>query len=283
MVDVELGYAQPQLPRTTMGALVALGELLDGRRNPDDASSRAEYGRTRARWRLCGGRPAAHQRVDAPEIRALLDLRRARHVPLILDRRDGAGELATRSPRPACRSSIACPVARTRPHRPRQGRGRPLAALDVPAKLVSRRRRASRSRRLAARPPVRRAHGVARRARRRRRRCARSRSRRPRCWASPSASAALREGKDADLCVLNGDPLAAGTSVLATWIDGEVVWKAHARAPRPCIEVDELTSATATILRPGSSDPRRRIAEVGERVSIRAARRVVHGARACRA
>ena len=88
----------------------------------------------------------------------------------------------------------------------------------------------------------------------------------------------LREGKDADLCVLNGDPLAPATSVLATWVDGEVVWKAHDDEHATVIEVGELHVGDGRILRPGQLLMQGgRIRDVGERVSHPRGATVVRG------
>ncbi|NOT30539.1 MAG: amidohydrolase family protein, partial [Planctomycetes bacterium] len=290
MVDVELGYARPQLPRTTMGAIVALGELMDGAARPADPAVVAEYGRrapTDLARALAAKIPLRIAAVDAAEIRAVLAFAAERRVPLILDRADAAGELASEI------AAAGVPVVYRLPYWPNaqsldrgKGEDERWLALDVPAKLVqagvrvaitgSSPRDLLFAARLASRGGLERAAalraitlapaemlGVAQRV------------------------GSLREGKDADLCVLNGDPLEAGTSVLATWVEGALVWKAHDgksgdesyREPRATVlEVDELHVGDGSILRPGQllmQDGR--IREVGTRVSHPRGATVVRG------
>jgi imidazolonepropionase-like amidohydrolase len=290
MVDVELGYAKPQLPRTTMGAIVALEELLDGAERPDDAGVQAEYGRRTAAELARALRSRVPLRISAvrePEIRALLELARERAVPLVLDRADGAGALAAEI------AAADVPVVFRLPYWPNtqsmdRGKGEDdrWLALDVPARLTRAGARVAITgnsprdllfaARLASRGGLEPAAalraitlapaeilGVAQRV------------------------GSLRVGKDADLAVLNGDPLAPGTSVLATWVDGEVVWRASRKdssdaVGRPTvIEVAELHVGDGTVLRPGQllmQDGR--IREVGERVAHPRGATVVRG-RSC--
>jgi len=290
MVDVELGYARPQLPRTTMGAIVALGELLDLAADPDDARLVSEYGpRTGpALARALAARvPLRLSASDAEEIRALLGFAAERRVPLVLDRAEGAGPVAAEI------AAAGVPVVYRLPYSPNApavDRGKEEDArwptLDVPAQLVKAGARVAITgsaprdllfaARLASRGGLEPAAalraitlapaeilGVAQRV------------------------GSLRAGKDADLCVLNGDPLAPGTSVLATWVDGEVAWTPaqHAskeddgRASRATvIEVEELHVGDGEVLRPGQllmQDGR--IREVGARVSRPRGATVVRG------
>ena len=292
-VDVGLGYARPQLPRTTMGAIVALGELLDAAEEPDDPALVAEYGRrtpVELARALANRVPLRIGAVDEPEIRALLEFAAERHVPLILDRADAAGGLASEI------AAAGVPVVYRVPYWPNsmsidRGKGEDdrWLELDVPARLVKAGARVAITgssprdllfaARLASRGGLERAAalraitlapaemlGVAQRV------------------------GSLREGKDADLCVLNGDPLEAGTSVLATWVEGVMVWKARDgksgdasyREPRATVlEVDELHVGDGSILRPGQllmQDGR--IREVGARVSHPRGATVVRG-RSC--
>ncbi|HEX6881888.1 MAG TPA: amidohydrolase family protein [Planctomycetota bacterium] len=288
MVDVELGYARPQLPRTTMGAIVALGELLDLAGDPDDARLVSEYGpRTglalaRA---LAAKVPLRLAASDAEEIRALLAFAAERRVPLVLDRAEGAGAVADEI------AAAGVPVVYRLPwvpNAPAVDRGKEEDArwptLDVPARLVKAGARVAITgssprdllfaARLASRGGLEPAAalraitlapaeilGVAQRV------------------------GSLRAGKDADLCVLNGDPLASSTSVLATWVDGEVAWtpdrhaREDARGSRATvIEVEELHVGDGEVLRPGQlliQDGR--IREVGARVSHPRGATVVRG------
>lgn len=289
MVDVPLGYTRPQLPRTTMGAIVALGELLDAAARPDDPALAAEYGRragpelARA---LAAKVPLRLSAVDGPEIRALLEFAAQRHVPLILDRADAAGELAAEI------AAAGVPVVYRLPYAANsssQDRGKEeddrWLTLDVPAKLAKAGARVAVTgnsprellfaARLASRGGL--DPAVALRA----------------ITLTPAEIlgaaqrvGSLREGKDADLCVLNGDPLAPGASVLATWVAGELVWKAarhdtdeDGKGERATvIEVSELHVGDGQVLRPGELLMQGgRIREVGASVSHPLGATVVRG------
>lgn len=291
MVDVELGYARPQLPRTTMGAIVALGELLDAAARPTDPALVLEYGRrtpvdlARA---LAAKVPLRIGAEEAPEIRALLAFVAERHVPLILDRASAAGELAAEI------AAAGVPVIYRLPYWPNTqswDRGKDeddrWLAFDVPAKLVKAGARVAITgssprdllftAQLASRGGLERAAAL------------RAITLTPAEILGVAARVgSLREGKDADLCVLNGAPLDAGTSVLATWVEGALVWQAHAGkrhdgedpalSRATVIEVDELHVGDGVVLRPGQLLMQQgRIREVGARVSHPRGATVVRG------
>lgn len=291
MVDVELGYARPQLPRTTMGAIVALGELLDAAARPTDPALVLEYGR---RTPVDLGRALAAKvpmRIgaeEAPEIRALLAFAAERHVPLILDRASAAGELASEI------AAAGVPVVYRVPYWPNspswdRGKGEDdrWLTLDVPSKLVRAGARVAITgasprdllfaARLASRGGLERAAAL------------RAITLTPaEILGVATRVGSLREGKDADLCVLNGEPLEAGTSVLATWVEGALVWKAHAGKAHDgedpalsratVIEVAELHVGDGLVLRPGQLLMQQgRIREVGARVSHPRGATVVRG------
>src|SRR5258706_7201079 len=93
-IDVGMGMELPQLPKTIMGAVVALRELFDiARGGPDDGS----YGpalsstlggllREHKPWRMGAN--------EAAEVRALLAFFKEAGEPLVIDGGQGAGELA---------------------------------------------------------------------------------------------------------------------------------------------------------------------------------------------
>jgi len=286
--DLELGYARPQLPRSTPGAIVALGELLDLAASPDDPDLRREYGpRAGAALAkaLASKIPLRIGASEEPEIRALLDFAAERHVPLILDHADAAGELADEI------AGAKVAVVYRLPYWPNSisvDRGKReedrWIELDGPARLAragvrlaitgSSPRDLLFAARLASRGGLEPAAAL-------------------RAITLGSAEilgvaqrvGSLKAGKDADLCVLNGAPLASGSSVLATWVDGRVVWtpggKAHDERNATVIEVDELHVGDGRVLRPGQllmQDGR--IREVGQRVSHPRGATVVRG-RSC--
>ncbi|MEO0650403.1 MAG: hypothetical protein AAFZ65_06980, partial [Planctomycetota bacterium] len=92
--DVGLGVPQNQLPRSTMGAIMALGELLDGVEagaeldayGPVAVASLSELIEGGAAWRVTA--------VEEHEIRALIEFASERNLKLIVDGAHGAGDLA---------------------------------------------------------------------------------------------------------------------------------------------------------------------------------------------
>lgn len=279
--DQDLGYARPQLPRSAMGAIVALDELLDGSTGPGASTFEREYGRRTAGElaRLLGARTPLRLSASEPaEIRALIEFAARRHVPVVIDRAEGAAEVAAEI------AAAGLPVVFRVPYYPNNSasdRGKDPEArwveLDAPAALVAAGARVAITgwstrdllfaARLASRGGLEPAAAL------------RAITLAPaEMLGVASRVGSLREGKDADLCVLNGDPLAAGSSVLATWIDGKVVWKAKDEGRATVLEVDELHVGDGTILRPGQlllQDGL--IREVGARVSHPAGATVVRG------
>ncbi len=279
-VDVGLGHAESQLPRTTMGAIVALSELVDGAAKPDDPAFQALYGKRVAAdlaRALQAKVPLRLSAVEENEIRGLLSFARERRLPLILDRAEAARGLAAEI------AAAGAPVVYRVPYWPNSqaaDRGKDeddrWPSFDVPAALLRAGARVA-----IAGPSPRDLLFTAQLA--------------SRGGLDPEAAlraitltpaeifggavrvGSLREGKDADLCVLNGPPLASGTSVIATWIDGQVVWKAG-RENATVLEVDELFVGDGRVLRPGQILIQEgRIVEVAERVSHPRGALVVHG------
>jgi len=283
-VDVELGYAKPQLPKSTMGAIVALEELLQAAESPEDPRLRQEYGRRAGEdlaRALRAHVPLRISAVESTEIRALLAFAKAHELPLILDRAQEAKELADEIA--AAGAAVIFRVPYTG-NSAAQDQGKDVDArwrsFDVPAALVkagvrvaivgSSPRDLLFAARIASRGGLEPAAAL------------RAITLAPaELLGAAERVGSLRVGKDADLCVLNGDPLASGTSVLATWIDGAVVWEAHAAQSATVLEVEELYVGDGRVLRPGQLLLRDgRIREVGERVSHPRGAVVVRG-RAC--
>ncbi len=100
----------------------------------------------------------------------------------------------------------------------------------------------------------------------------------------------LTPGKDADVLVMNGEPMEGG-SVVATWLDGELAWsaggsnggsaksyKGSSGSSAVVIEVEELHLGDGQVLRPGAIALRDgRIVDVGSRVSRSAGAVVIRG------
>src|SRR5262245_49304282 len=94
-VDVGLGVAQPQLPGSAMGAVLALDELLaiakgrtqdKGEYGPSTAAELRDLMERNTPWRLGAD--------TAEEIRLLLAWAEREHVPLVIEGGDESGALA---------------------------------------------------------------------------------------------------------------------------------------------------------------------------------------------
>ncbi|MBM4062620.1 MAG: amidohydrolase family protein [Planctomycetes bacterium] len=86
----------------------------------------------------------------------------------------------------------------------------------------------------------------------------------------------LAPGKDADFLVLSGDPLAVGTMVEATWIDGRQVYARKTARQALAVRADRILDATGRVFRDGVilvQDGR--IKGVGEGLAIPYGARVV--------
>ena len=303
-VDVELGFQKPQLPKTTMGAVLALRELLDGARGAAEAdrpAAEAEYGaRAPAELaRLLEAKvPLRISAVEAGEIRALLDLARERELRLVLDRADEANLVA----REIAEAEVG--VVYRIPYFPNsaafdRGKGEDdrWPSFAVPAELARAGARVAITAvsprdllfaaRLASRGGLDPALAL------------RAITLTPaELFGAAERVGSLRAGKDADLCVLNGPPLESASSVLATWIDGKVVWNVQAsgRAARErdrersaradaasergatVVQVAELHVGDGRVLRPGELLMRSgELVEVGERVSHPRGATIVRG------
>lgn len=296
-VDIGIGYQKKQLPNTTMGAILALEELLGEARNGADEES--HYGPHAGRdlaaamkaglpWRISATTPA--------EIRALLAFASANDVKVVVDRATGARGVAKEI------AAAGADVIWQFPLRPRPGEGRDYGKdedawwpdYEVPAAL------AEAGVRFAISPPTVRDTLFAAAAAK---------------GGGLSDAAALRAitlspaeilgvadrvgsikvGKDADLVVLNAAPLSGQASVMSTWVGGEEAWKptpphqedakaaaAAAKAVGPVVlSVDELHVGDGQVLRDVEvllADGK--IRELGSRVSRPPGATVVSGSSA---
>ncbi len=256
-VDVGMGYAKPQLPRTLMGAFVALDELL-GAAQGDSADARAaadaEYGpgiSAALRKHLDARTPWRMNAETSGEIRSLLAFAAEKKLNLIVeggrDAKDVAADLA----------ASGTPVIFRVPFTPNSGArnwGKSPDAVwpefDVPAALATAgvkfalaRNGSTRDLLFAAQLSLRGGLSPAEALR------------------SITLSSAeilgvdkrvgsLSAGKDADLVVMNGAPMQAGSSVLATWVGGERMWSAQ-ESNSVVLEVEELHIGDGQVLRPG--------------------------------
>lgn len=277
-VDVGLGVEEPQLPRTTMGAIVALEELKalwSG-----DPSLAEEYGDetgSALAGLVADGRPWRMGADSAEEVGALVDFFSAAGLPLVIDGASRAADVAERI------AAAGFPVVLAPANRdasdfgkgpdaawPVRGTAGALAAAGVEVAVSS---RGNGGLRFAAALAVR--DGLSAE------QALRAITLAPaRLLGVADRVGSLTAGKDADLAVLNGPPLSATSGVIATWVAGEVAWKAKEDGAT-VIEVDELHVGDGTVLRPGELLLQGgRIAEVGARVSHPPGATVVRGAAA---
>lgn len=300
-VDKGLGVAVRQLPRTTMGAEIAIRELmaLAG----GDASLEEQYGD------LAG--PALAKAIEAQlvwrmgaespgEVRTLLDLAEEFNLPMVIDGASGAAGMAeeiaaARVPviaRPWYRAASNFGKGETADW-PTYDTIARLAGEGVKVAIASPQRLGTSDLRFAAALAMR--GGLSEEA----------------ALRGITLTAAevlgvadrvgsLAPGKDADLVVMTGSPLSTGSTVLATIVGGDVAWTPEMTvaspgsaaskkgvkrgpavpglkpAPPVVISVDELHLGDGEILSPGEVLLRGgKIAEVGSRVARPAGASVV--------
>jgi len=282
-VDTGMPPASSQLPRSTMGAIVGLTELVTAARGNEPGAGEEQYGEEAVRdlrALLAAGVTLRISAVEEHEIRALLDFAAAQKLSLVIEKALDAAELA---------DEIAAgghAVVFRVPYQPNSGsrdygKGRDdhWPRFDVPAALARAGVRFAISgssprdllffAALATRGGLDPAAAL------------RAITLTPAelCGAADRIGS-IRPGKDGDFCVLNTAPFDGYASVLATWVDGKRVWSAHA-SDATVLEVEELHVGDGTVLRPGQvllADGD--IVEVGERVSHPVGAQVVRG-KAC--
>jgi imidazolonepropionase-like amidohydrolase len=279
-VDVGMGVEQPQLPRTLMGAIVALNELVAlARGGPDNG----EYGPgvgaklhdiviARKPWRIVA--------QNEPEVRALLEFAKESGLPIVIDGAQGAGEVAADIARAGVSVIVEPPI---RPNSPGRDFGKQKDSewpqYDVAAHL------AKAGVKFAIAPPgnlsaddLRFAAGVASRGGLDRKIALRAITLAPaEILGVADRVGSLRAGKDADFVVFNGHPLDMFSNVIATYVDGEIAFKAY-ESSTVVVSVDQLHLGDGEILEPGEvllQDGK--ILEVGRRVSRPMGAAVVHG------
>ena len=310
-VDVGLGVAEPQLPRTTMGALVALGELLAGVANqvpvpaygPRATGQLGELMEAGVPWRITA--------IERQEIAAALAFAKVRGLDLVLSGGHYAGSLADRI------AEAGVPVIYEIPFRPNRNGvdfgdpDRDRASLETPADLheagvavalAPASGSSLRDLRFAALMAI--AGGLDAET------ALAGITRIPaEIYGVADRVGSLKAGKDADFVVFMGSPLEPSTSLMATYVDGEAAWKPEdafrsaddeadtgwlpvgqrknkksgamalrARTNSVVLSVDELHIGDGEMLTPGEVlivDGR--IAEVGRRVGRPSGAPVVRG------
>ncbi len=228
-IDVGMGQQQQQLPHSLMGAVVALQELFEmARTGKDDPAYAPGVGRTlqeltRAHkpWRIGAD--------TVPEIRALLDAFKQAGLPLILEGANEAAPLADEIAKSGVSVIVEAPIAPNQGGRdfgkdrdakwPRYDAASALAHAGAKIAIAPGDRAPASDLRFAAALMSR--GGLDAEAALRA------------ITLSPAEMMGVADrigsivpGKDADLAVFNGSPTDSSASVLATWIDGEVVFSA---------------------------------------------------------
>ncbi len=290
-VDVGLGVPKPQLPTTTMGAVLAMDELM-ALAGGDDALV-AEYGaqagpalaeamKAGATWRM-GAETAA-------EVQALLELKERYGINLVID---GASRSASMA---AAIAEAGVPVIAGPDYNGGNNFGKGATAAWPRYDTISRLagegvQVAIRAPKSLGAPDLRFGAALA------------MRGGMPRGAALSGITleaakvlgvadrvGSLTPGKDADMVVMSGDPMSMGSSVLATYVNGEMAWSAELagskrKGVKPntsvVISVDELYVGDGVVHTPGEilvQDGK--IAEVSARVGRPAGARVVRGAAA---
>jgi len=281
-VDVGIGLEQRQLPRTTMGAVVALEELLQLARNPQAADLAEIYGPGTGpglRALMDEGRAWRMGAQSASEVRAVLEFFAANELPLVIEGASGAPELAQAIAEAGVAVIAAPPHAggadfgKTADSRwPEHGviaklveagvkvaitcpDSAPLEDLFFYAGIASRGGLSARDALRAVTIDAAEVLGVADRV------------------------GSLAVGKDADFAVLSGSPFVSTTAVMTTWCSGEVAWKSRSlESAAVVLEVEELHLGDGQTLAPGQLLMRDgEIVEVGRRVSHPAGSTVVRG------
>jgi imidazolonepropionase-like amidohydrolase len=289
--DVGLGVAQRQLPRSLIGASVALRELLVAARNHAPAADFGPYAaldlavlvQQRVPWLVAAG--------DAAEIRAALALAADFGLNLVINEATYAGDVADDI---AARGAAVVYKPPFNPDSSLFNRGKSADARWPESDVAARLARAGV--RLAVAPgsgasprDLRFAAFLAMRGGLQPANALRAITLTPaELYGVADRVGSIEPGKDADLVVLNGRPLDMGSSVVSTWSDGETVWAATASqddgapiAPPVVIQVEELHIGDGHVLRPGQillQDGK--IAEIGERVARPNGAVVVRGAAA---
>ncbi len=272
-VDVGLGVEQPQLPRSTMGAIVALEELL----TLSDAALAEEYGEeagpalkalmaSKTPWRMGAG--------SVGEVCALLEFFGKNELPLVLDSDYGAAE----KPEVVAAAGVAViagPQGRSGTdfgaspdsNWPDPSSISRLVQAGVPVAIVARNG-----------VDVRAAAALARKGGMSAEQALRSVTLTPaEVLGVADRVGSLSVGKDADFAVFNGAPMQATSSVIATWVSGELAHKPKSDVAT-VLEVEELHLGDGHVLRPGQllmNDGR--VAEIGTVVAHPRGATVVRG------
>ncbi|QDU83059.1 hypothetical protein Pla163_01550 [Planctomycetes bacterium Pla163] len=260
-VDVGIGRPLEQLPRTTMGAILAFEELLDGVAagvelepyGPTAVGQLAPLVEAKLPWRITAD--------ETHEIRALIALAKERGLKLVIEGAQGAAPLAEELA--AAGIGVVFQVPFT-PNRDGINRGKGANAswpdLTVASALVEKGVRVA-----IDTPPgmalsdLRFAAVLARRGGMSADAALRAITLTPaEMYGVADRIGSLAPGKDADFAVFVGEPLEFGALALATWVGGELAYEAGAsgsskaeRSEIVVVRAQEIHVGDGTILAPG--------------------------------
>ena len=290
-VDVGLGVPKPQLPTTTMGAVLAVDELM-ALAGGDDALV-AEYGAQAGPALAAAMKEGETWRMGAEtaaEVQALLELKQRHGMNLVIDGASRSASMASEL------AEAGVPVIAGPDYNGGNNFGKGATAAWPRYDTIS--RLAGEGVQVAIRAPnslgapdLRFGAALA------------MRGGLPRGAALSGITlnaakvlgvddrvGSLAPGKDGDMVVMSGDPMSLSSSVLATYVNGELAWSAELAGSKRegakpstsvVISVDELYVGDGVVHTPGEILVRDgKIAEVSARVGRPAGARVVRGAAA---
>ena len=268
-VDVGMGVAEAQLPRTTMGAVLALTELLE-LADGGDSELYGAFAGPELSALLKSNRPWRMAAVEENEILALLSFFSEHKLPLVIDVATNAAGVAEQI------AASGVPVIVDISMNP-EGGGRDFGKgedAQWPDHTLASKLAAAGCRIAITQPNrvspmhLKFAAGLALRGGLSMEAALRAITLTPaEIMGVDSRVGSIAAGKDADLVVMNGAPLDMTTSVVSTWVGGEIAWKGEEGAA-VVLRVKELhvgdgeVIADAEILLENG-----KIVEVGHRVS----------------
>ncbi len=271
-VDQGMGVERPQLPRTTMGAMIALRELMALAANPKNDIEYGPFAGADLSALLKQGLPWRMRAESESEVRALIEFFGENDLRLLIDGASSSASMAKELAQASKRVGVVVySSARTnaRPfdygkgeeaNWPDQDLAATLSAAGVPVILAQPRGHSVRD--LLFHASVARRGGMSAEDA-----LTAITSRAARALGVHERVGSLGTGKDADFVVLNGEPLASGSSVIATWVDGDLAHQAKNSGP-VVLEVDHLYVGDGQVLSPGQLLMNEgRIIEVGRRVA----------------
>jgi len=280
-VDVGMGVEEPQLPRTLMGAIAALGELVELARGGEDDGRYGPGTGTLLRELIEAQRPWRMGASSTPEIRALIAFFKEKRLPLVIDGASGAATVAEEIADSGFPVIVKSPILANSSGRDfGKDRDAQEPAFDVAASLERAHVRfAIAPSEDAAASDLRFAAQIASRGGLDRAAALRAITLSPaEILGVSDRLGSLVPGKDADFAVFNGHPLEPGTSAIATWVDGQNVHERVREKTAVVLSVEELFVGDGEILRPGEvliQDGK--IREVGRRVGRPAGAEIVRG------